>query len=164
MTTGPDVINDQSFWDNWEDKFVREVDRLVTPQDRCVMEIANSIGFGGLGSMRTDVEKGWSWIYENIDYELSKEWKSPSVTISEGVGDCEDMDFLFLSMVPWMGATEADLVIGNFIDDDQQGAHTWVEVNGRVVDPTTNTLSVNPKNYNEERRMTVHYHGCEQCH
>lgn len=164
MTAGPEVIEDQSFWDEWEDRFSSNVGSLVTPQNKCVIEVANSIGFGGLGSVDTQVDKAWSWIHKNIDYKLSKEWKSPSDTISEGVGDCEDMDFLFLSMVPWAGVMEADLVIGNFVSDDQRGAHTWVEVNGRVVDPTTNTLSVDPQNYNEERRMRVHFHGCEQCH
>jgi hypothetical protein len=99
-------------------------------------------------------------VNNHVRYKLSKQWKKPSRTLAEGVGDCEDLDFLVLSLFPHYGITDGELVIGVLkTQTERPGLHTWVELDGRVIDPTGLPNDVKQITYDPYRRFRLNYSG-----
>lgn len=150
----------RAFWAGWEDRFTRNTGKFITPQDPLVIEEANKIN---VGRNATDVEKAkkvWLHVREIVRYKLSKKWKTPREAITSGTGDCEDMDFLMISMLPHLGVGKADLVIGNLILPIRDGGpHTWVKIQGNVMDPTGSPEDVKKVDYEQKKRFEIRFNG-----
>lgn len=149
----------QRFWSGWIERFESNSDKYITPNHPLVLDEVDKVGdiVGG------DEEKAlelWIHILENIQYRLSKKWKTPAETLTSGIGDCEDMDFLLLSMFPHYGITDGELVIGSLETwNGRKGLHTWVEIDGGVVDPTGDPVEVDAVNYSAVKRFSMDYKG-----
>lgn len=145
------------FWDGWIERFNSEKDSLITPSNPVVLSEVERIGTIE-GSDEEVVNALWNHITTTIQYRLSKKWKTPEETLRSGIGDCEDMDFLLLSLLPNYGIYDAKLVIGLITTQrDRNGLHVWVEHNGRVIDPTGQPEDVEGVRYEPTHKFTIRY-------
>lgn len=142
-------------WDDWREKFTSDFREYITPCDDAVVEASKSLNVSKTSTDGVKAIAVWEFIDSSLDYELSKVWKSPSESLSSGVADCEDRVFLACSMLPNIGVDKFDIVIGMAGYGGRSGPHAWMEVNGKVVDPTTNRQTSRIVEYNEEDRFTV---------
>lgn len=129
-------MREARFWKGWKDRFEANTDTYITPNNPTVVQATNKADSGSI----TDKDKAmdiWRYIYNNTEYSLSKEWKEPAQTLNEGIGDCEDVTFLAASMLPNLGVDNFKVVIGDMkFPSSKEELHTWVEVDGLVIDPT----------------------------
>lgn len=124
------------FWEGWKDRFEGNKERFVTPNHPTVVEAARLAQDGATEEEEIGYN-AWEYIYDNVEYKLSKEWKEPAQTLREGIGDCEDVTFLAASMLPNMGVDSFKVVIGDLVfPSGVIELHTWVEVGDMVIDPT----------------------------
>lgn len=143
------------FWRDWRSRFNDEASIYINPESPEVNMAVNEITYAG-SSDEAKAKAAWDYVYENVDYRLSAEWKLPGQTLTEGEGDCEDVTFLIASMLPNMGVDESYIVLGYLIfPDGRREEHTWNEVNGKVVDATGNPDSVGKLRYTETYRYKV---------
>lgn len=147
----------EKFWRDWEDRFMREHDRFITPSSNLVQEESNKVGGSCCGGCIQKATNVWLHINRNIQYKLSKKWKTPDGTLKDGIGDCEDMDFLMLSMLPHTGVEKAKLAAGHLKTPSNSGPHTWVVVNGKVMDPTGTPQDVQRAEYRKEIEFSINY-------
>lgn len=135
------------FWDDWESKFSLNGDSYIKPFNEAVKEEAMEIDVGqGLSDIET-AKKLSSWIANNHDYKLSKIWKRPEETISDRRGDCEDYVFLLGSLLPHFGVSEFTVVAGTASSHGRDEFHVWMEVDGEVIDPTSEKFENNQVRY-----------------
>lgn len=126
----------ERFYSDWEDRFETETDKYITPNDTKVVRAAEKAA-ARIGTNKSKAMDAWQYVYDRVDYRLSKEWKEPRQTLMEGVGDCEDVTFLLASMFPNMGIDESKVVLGKLrFPDGYEEAHTWNVVDGKVIDAT----------------------------
>jgi len=124
------------FWDTWMARFEQNRGAYITPDNREVISAARAATKSG----GTDKDQGmaaWSYIHSRVKYVLSREWKTPAQTLREGTGDCEDVTFLAASMLLNMSVSDPQVAVGTLIyPNGDNELHTWVKVDGLVVDPT----------------------------
>ncbi len=145
------------FWEEWEEKFTENHSEYITPENSSVKKAAGDVAVSDCCGSNDPVTWVWRYIYNEIEYDLSEKWKTPAETLKSGTGDCEDVDFLFLSMIPHFGIDKAYLVVGMLDTGQSESPHTWVEVDGHVVDPTGLGKHVQKAEYNERKRFEVEY-------
>ena len=148
---------DEEFWSDWENEFKRRADELITPDAKPVKQAADKITVTPRLSRSGRVTKVWEYIAENVAYVLSEEWKTASETLTERSGDCEDVDFLFMSLAPHVGINRFQLRIGylNYPDRTRE-AHTWLQVGDMIIDPTAYPSEISGKRYETKRKINVH--------
>jgi hypothetical protein len=117
-------------------RFEQNRGAYITPDNREVISAARAATKSG----GTDKDQGmaaWSYIHSRVKYVLSREWKTPAQTLREGTGDCEDVTFLAASMLLNMSVSDPQVAVGTLIyPNGDNELHTWVKVDGLVVDPT----------------------------
>jgi len=143
-----DELVEQRFWIEWEDKFESDSNSYITPQHPEVEEAA-SVASPPMGASDAEIGRAaWDYVYDKVNYKLSKEWKTPAQTLRERTGDCEDVTFLIASMLPNMGVDESKIVIGDLkFPDGREELHTWNEVGGIVIDATGSMSSAEMAEY-----------------
>lgn len=151
---------DERFWDTWKDRFLDNAEDYITPNEPAVKAAVSNAGVcssddGDENSKDLKVDLIWSYIYEEIDYKLSEEWKEPKETLNDGIGDCEDVSFLAASMMLRAGIDGFDYVIGYMEKTGPEQKHTWLEVDGRVVDPTSPLDGNGGMKYTAEERFVI---------
>lgn len=149
-------LRETRFWIEWEDKFESDSNTYITPLDPEVIEAASV----ARPEMEADDERvakeAWRYVYENVDYVLSEEWKTPSQTLREGAGDCEDVTFLIASMLPNMGIPKSEIVLGDLVfPDGSEELHTWNRVGDTVVDATGSIQSSELATYKPRTTYTI---------
>lgn len=149
-------VQEGSFWDNWSDRFVKERNKYITPFNSAVKSELDNIDLCGSCGDWKDIVSIWSYVFNNYEYELSKEWKKPKQTIAKGVGDCEDLDFLTASLIMSDSVDEIELVLGYLIyKDGSKAEHTWLRYNGKTIDPTGTPEMVSNLSYNEIKSFEI---------
>jgi len=129
-------MREARFWKGWKDRFEDSNHRFVTPDNPLIVEVSAE-AHNGTSSDEEAALQAWEYIYDNVEYVLSKEWKEPAQTLRDGTGDCEDVTFLTASMLPNMGVESFKVVIGEMVfPSGAKELHTWVEVGDLAVDPT----------------------------
>lgn len=147
---------DEEFWSDWVDKFKTQADSLITPNNSYVQNHASKVSITPAMDSPQKVTQIWHYIAEEIRYKLSKEWKTPEETLTSRIGDCEDVDFLFISMLPHHGITTCNLQIGYLTyPDKSREAHTWVKHNGRIIDPTAFPQELDGNRYKPQRSIQI---------
>ncbi len=144
-----DLVVDR-FWTDWDQKFRRNTERYITPDDPVVSREADSLDINQSLPESKIADKLWEYILDEYDYKLSKEWKRPRDTIIEGVGDCEDYCFLIGSLLPNYGVDEFTIVAGKASYREASEFHVWMEIGGRVIDPTAEEWKADVIEYNPE--------------
>jgi len=94
MSTTQGFIDDLILWPYWTERFEDESGKFITPNNSLVQ---SAVSESGARSETTPAPKAmacWLWVNDNVQYDLSKRWKTPEQTITEGLGDCEDVTFL----------------------------------------------------------------------
>jgi len=128
---------EERFWIEWEDKFEDDSQSYITPGNPMVVDASSSAMKRETGDAKAIAEMAWDYVYNNIDYKLSKLWKVPETTLLDKEGDCEDVTFLIASMLPNMGVKRSKIVIGDMVfPDGSETLHVWNEVDGHVIDAT----------------------------
>jgi len=76
-----------------------DVRDFIRPQD--VSGISSTLWREAGGDEGRFVELATSWVHNSIHYKSERDefWKTPSQTVSEGAGDCEDFAILLQSLV-----------------------------------------------------------------
>ena len=129
-------MKEARFWKGWQDRFERERDDFITPSHPAVVQAANKASTGATATEDVALD-AWQYIYDNVSYKLSKEWKEPAQTLREGTGDCEDVTFLAASMLPNMGVDRPKIAIGELtFPSGADELHTWVIAGDTIIDPT----------------------------
>jgi transglutaminase-like putative cysteine protease len=148
-------MREARFWDDWEEKFEENRYKYITPQHPAVIRAANRANVRG-GTDKEKAKSAWWRVYKQVKYTLSKEWKTPDQTLRERAGDCEDVSFLIASMLPNMGVTGHELVIGDLIfPDGKRELHVWVDVDGLAVDPTGSPKLSGKVTYEPVKRYVI---------
>lgn len=125
------------FWTNWINRFHRIQEELITPNNGKVKQEAKKIDIPDGADDVERAKKVWLHIEDTITWDLTKKWQEPEELLETKVGDCEDMDFLMISMLPHVGVYNAKLKIGDLVKPSGGGGpHTWVVVDGVDMDPT----------------------------
>lgn len=126
-----------NFWEEWADRFDRETHKFITISDDLVIKEAKKVNIDNSDTRLDRAFKVWVHVHNEIDYVLSKRWKTPRHTLKEGTGDCEDVTFLLASMFPNVGVhnTEMNLGVLNF-EDGRKEYHTWNTVEDTTMDAT----------------------------
>lgn len=149
-------MSDDEFWQNWADRFHREADSLITPDHQLVRHHASNIIVTPGMSKEQRAIQVWKYIAENIAYQLSEEWKPASKTIKDRRGDCEDVDFLFMSLAPHVQLSSFKMQIGNLTYPDKSSeAHTWIRIGDNIIDPTAYPQEIAGKRYKPKQSMQV---------
>lgn len=150
------VAADEIFWDRWSDKFTYNANDYISPNNKAVDDAVEDAGVCDSCPKDKKVDDVWEYVNETIRYKLTKEWKVPEQTLNEGGGDCEDMSFLASSMLLNIGIDGFDFVIGDLIGvGDGVEKHTWLEVDGRIVDPTAPMGGNGNLEYRAEKKFTI---------
>jgi len=156
MSTTQGFIDDLILWPYWTERFEDESGKFITPNNSLVQ---SAVSESGARSETTPAPKAmacWLWVNDNVQYDLSKRWKTPEQTITEGLGDCEDVTFLLASMFAHAGINKSQVVIG-YLDKPQSPplAHTWNRVNDTLIDGTGSPETVANLTYQEELHYTI---------
>lgn len=147
-------MSDGEFWDWWSGRFVSNQDRFITPMDSSVDKQVSKVQSVGKSDMEL-INDTWDHVRRLTIYKLSKEWKTPAETISEGVGDCEDFSFLVTSMLSALGM-KSKLQVGWLErNNGRRGEHVWAESNGRVIDATGTQESIEGMKYTPTRTFVI---------
>lgn len=148
-------IREARFWDEWQERFEDNRYKYITPEHPDVIRAARRANRRGADD-KEKAEDAWWSVYKQVKYVLSKEWKTPAQTLRERTGDCEDVSFLIASMLPNMGVTGHELVIGDLIfPDGEKQLHVWVEVDGFEVDPTGSPKLAGKVNYKPIKKYVI---------
>lgn len=148
-------IIESKFWIEWQDRFEKNYRRYIDPNDVRVKRYADNLSIRQTNSEYETAKKLWSHVDNSYTYKLSKEWKEPSKTIREGIGDCEDYVFLLGALFPHFGINNYEVVIGDVIAGGDSQLHTWMRVDGKIVDPTTGPGELDGLEYEEVKSYTV---------
>jgi hypothetical protein len=128
----------------WEEEFHSNKDRVITPDNKTVEDVSSGIDSSS-DTMDTVVDV-WLWTYENINYELTKSWRTPQTVIKTGYGDCEDVTFVILSICLNLNIDYMDIKLGRlrYPDGDKPPEnHVWLEYDGYIIDGTTHPSHIN---------------------
>jgi len=151
-----DEIVEERFWIEWEDRFESESNKFITPRHP---EVEEAAAVASPTMEASDGEKAVAcqeYVFENIEYSLSKKWKTPAETLSSGVGDCEDVTFLIASMLPNMGVNESEIAIGDLVfPNGDVETHTWNIVEGVVADGTGSKETTEVVSYKPETTYRI---------
>jgi hypothetical protein len=148
------------FWRGWIDRFEDNRRKYITPDEKIVVEESKKIKRKPGEDDKDVARKVWIHILQTVDYKLSKKWKTPRETLTSGVGDCEDMDFLAISMMNNLGVDDINLAVGNLTTPRGEGGlHTWVVVDEMVVDPTGTPEDVKKAVYKPHHRFDIQIRG-----
>lgn len=148
-------IAEDRFWDDWNERFESNANKYIKPDDKMVESVANSIDLEGASSEYEIAVEAWDFVDKNVDYRLSKKWKTPRETLTSGIGDCEDRVFLLGSILPNLGVEQFEVVVGEAVVGNEGEFHNWMRVNGKVVDPTTPVGTTDEIGYVEENSFTI---------
>jgi predicted transglutaminase-like cysteine proteinase len=131
--------DESEFYEEWESRFVENSSKYITPKDSEVLEAVRLTRSKANSGHKTDeVLEAWKHVYKVVQYDLSKEWKTPRQTLIEGIGDCEDVTFVISSMLSAMGLRSHKIHVGSVIfNNGKEEYHTWNSVGGRVIDATS---------------------------
>ena len=144
------------FWREWTERFEREKDLYITPNDPSVMVEADKVRISPIDSEADRVMKLWNHIRRKVNYDLSRVWFRPHETISNELGDCEDLAFLFASMAPNVGIDSTKIHVGMLeFQDGEQEEHVWNTSNGILVDLTGRPRDVAHLNYHEIKAWEI---------
>lgn len=149
-------VVERRFWIEWEDKFESDSSSYITPMHPEVEE-ASAVASPVMGSSDSEIGKAaWQYVYDNIDYKLSEQWKRPAETLRSGEGDCEDVTFLIASMLPNMGVERSKIAIGDLVfPDGKEEMHTWNVVGGVNIDATGSMRSSELVEYKPKTTYTI---------
>jgi hypothetical protein len=139
---------------------------LVDPDDPNVRGVVYQMGWGPGAS-----EAIRAWVFRNIRYAgdndtavgvsvagaevkfvifPGEDFKSPSRTLTDREGDCEDMAILLASLAMAAG-DNARVVLGAYNTGENWSGHAWAEVqednSWRIVDPTSPFYNVDISRY-----------------
>lgn len=148
-------LREKRFWLEWEDRFTDDIRRYITPNNPKVNKYADTLQIDEEVSPYQVARQLWAVVDSTYQYKLSKEWKTPSQTIREGIGDCEDYVFLIGSLLPHFGVNGFEVVIGEVSAGEDSQKHTWMRVSGKVVDPTTTPGTEGQLDYTEQQSFQV---------
>lgn len=124
------------FWDSWMMRFDSNKEAYITPNHPEVESAARAAKRMGANNKMQGMA-AWEYIHSRVRYVLSERWKTPPQTLREGTGDCEDVTFLAASMLLNMSVPELQMGVGRLAyPNGDSELHTWVEIDGLVVDPT----------------------------
>ena len=144
------------FFQWWSDRLNNNIGTYITPNSNEVRAFSKKIDASG--DTHTNVINTWGTVRNNIQYKLSKKWKTPNETLSSGDGDCEDYTFLLCSLFPLVGVKEAKIHAGNLVGNKNNNEyHAWAEVNGMVVDATTTPTHAKELTYEPVTTTTLTY-------
>jgi predicted transglutaminase-like cysteine proteinase len=150
------TIGERRFWNNWIDRFQKNSDKYITPGAVSVAQFMEKIDTSQYNSANDMAMKMWELVNDEIDYRLSKVWKTPRQTITDSIGDCEDMTFLLATMFVRQGISNHEIAIGNIKGAaGREEMHTWNRVNGDIIDGTTTPKSVQRIEYEEVHSWTI---------
>jgi len=144
------------FYDEWKARFEDNWQKYIRPESRRVRRWSRRVE-----NMCQACDTGrpidaWDYVYENVEYRLSKKWKTPNETIRSGIGDCEDVTFLLASIFPAMGVDTHQIVLGEIIfPDGKSEFHTWNEYQGMVIDATGTPESTDMIQYIPEQKWEI---------
>lgn len=149
------------FWSDWSEKFMSNTSKWITPNDEKVTEFSDNIPIPAGANDEQVIKEVWLHITNNIDYRLTAKWQEPRELLESGVGDCEDVVFLFLSTLPNIDdGFEPDMIIGYLEKPTGEGGpHVWVEVEGMTVDPTGYPSDVEKIMYEEVNSFDIEYNN-----
>jgi len=150
-----DDVAEARFYDDWAERFETEWEQYVRPGDRRVKKWANMAVKDKNKPVEHKAERAWMYVYNNVDYTLSKKWKSPRETINSRDGDCEDVTFLIASMLPNAGVEESKVAVGEIKHGEKTEYHTWNIVNGKVLDGTGGKDAISNQEYIPEKTWDV---------
>lgn len=148
-------IQEERFWLEWKDRFMDGYYRYINPDNQTVVRYASTLQVPENGTDYEIAEAVWRHIDENYEYNLTKKWKEPQEAIRKQSGDCEDYVFLMGSLLPNLGVTDFEVVVGEVMAGEQSEYHTWMRVSGNVVDPTTGPDRMDGLEYVEEQSFNV---------
>lgn len=149
------VAADEYFWEKWKDRFMRNHEIYITPSEPSVKAAVRNADVCSDCDSDEKVDAVWEYVYENIDYKLTKEWQEPKETLKIGTGDCEDVSFLAASMLLASGVDKIKFAIGDMDTVDNGEKHTWLELDGRIIDPTIGVDQNGKTNYNPEEEFML---------
>jgi len=151
------------FWEEWQEKFENSTEKYINPDAEGVLDESKQVNFDGTSTQQEVAKRVWVYVAHEIRWRLTKEWQEPEELIRTRIGDCEDMCFLMLSMFPHVGVDRGELVIGDLIKPNGGGGpHVWIEVEGKVMDPTGMPEDVNRMKYKQIKRYNMEYEKLEE--
>lgn len=142
-------VADAYFWDDWDTKFNFNRRKFVNPDDPIVSNTAREIQIRSSEPSRIAMQVS-DWVVSNCEYDLSKEWKLPRDTITEGRGDCEDYIFLTASILPNLGVNNFTIEAGYASVEGVDEMHVWMVVDGEVIDPVAKQFGIQEVDYEPE--------------
>jgi hypothetical protein len=148
------------FWRNWIQNFEGRVEQYVTPYNKEVQRAINESDPCDSCGRKAVGMRFWEYVFNNVDYKLSEEWFTPEQTLRRGEGDCEDVTFLVGSMLLGYGMGDVDIAVGDLIhSDEREEEHTWVELDGMVIDATGTPEVVKDLTYKEVKSWRLELHN-----
>lgn len=146
--SSPDGID---YFDDVEDI----LSKVVKPDNRYVRNIADKLKIlpryaecmNCSQPRQFVIVQSWEWIHNNIDYKLSRKWKTPQETIKTGKGDCEDVTALLASLLLAGNVDDVRFIVGKYKYNGEKEWHTWIESNRRILDATSSIGSIVDSNY-----------------
>jgi len=147
---------------NWTGRFEDRAGDYVTPFNQTVQNAVDSIDICEPCGREKNAMKLWNFVFNNVEYELSKTWFTPEETIKNGKGDCEDVTFLMGSMMLAAGIKEPEIVVGYLHHKDgRKEEHTWNRVGDMVIDATGTPSVVRELRYEEVDSWDLKIEGQE---
>ena len=143
------------FWDTWDSKFSLNKRDYIKPDHPEVVALAEELDINVSRPDSQIAKRVSNWIRQNYEYGLEKRWREPQVTIQDQKGDCEDYVFLLASILPNHGVNEYTIVAGDARAGKRSELHVWMEVGGKVVDPTATKDQTEYLTYVPELRYKV---------
>lgn len=118
-------------------RFRDNVGTYITPDNEMVVNAISEVPITPYDTRKDKANKVWEYVYNEVDYKLSRKWNTPQETLALKEGDCEDVAFLSTSMFLALGMQGTKVVAGNLIfPDGRIEEHVWNVVDGMVVDAT----------------------------
>lgn len=143
------------FWDDWDSKFSVNKDDYIRPDHPDVIALAEELDINISRPDSQIAKRVSNWIRQNYEYDLEKKWRRPQVTIADKKGDCEDYVFLLASILPNYGVNDFTIVAGDARSDNRSELHVWMEVEGKIVDPTATKEQTNYLTYVPELQYKI---------
>ena len=146
---------DKGFWTYWSDRFLSGHHTYITPRDPAVIDATTDATTNTSSAYNTGLSV-WDWVAQHTTYTLSKDWKQPAQTITEGKADCEDVTFLIASMMLAAGYQDTDIAIGYLVyPDGTAELHTWNTIAQEPVDGTGTPGNIDQYTYDTVATFTL---------
>jgi transglutaminase-like putative cysteine protease len=131
-----------------------------TPSDPTIKDLANRIA-GNTTNVFQKVQQVYTYVNQNIAYlsNSPEEPKSPTRTLSDRNGDCDDQSFFMGSLLRAQGVP-AWLELGILYDQSQRhwGGHAWMQVYIPLKNGGAEVVNIDPANdqflFRDAYRMT----------